>query len=161
MPSVNPLDQSPTELPVRLWRRLASVAYDALIVTALLMTVTVAVIFLRGGDAIPAGSVWFQVLLVSIWWLYFAWSWARGGQTVGMRAWKLVLAPASGTTLGWRRATLRFIAAALSTAAFGLGFLWCLIDRDRLSWHDRLSRTELRRGRQSAKSRDRDNGDRA
>jgi uncharacterized RDD family membrane protein YckC len=82
-------------------------------------------------------------LLLTIWWLYFVGSWTRGGQTVGMRAWRLVLRSEDAPGIGWARASLRFFAAGLSTAALGLGFLWCLVDPRGRTWHDRLSRTSL------------------
>jgi uncharacterized RDD family membrane protein YckC len=119
-------------------------AYDLLVVTALLVVATIATIFLRGGSPVSPGSIWFQMLLLAVWWLYFAWSWAERGETVGMRAWRLVLTTESGGGVGWGRSSLRFVAAGLSTACVGLGFLWCLFDRDRRAWHDRLSRTVLR-----------------
>lgn len=130
--------------PPRLWRRLAAIAYDLLIVVALIVIATIATILMRGGSAISPGSVWFQLLLLAIWWLYFAGSWVRGGQTVGMRAWRLVLTDVHGAGIGWGRASLRWLAAGLSAAALGLGFVWCLVDRERLAWHDRLSGTVLR-----------------
>jgi uncharacterized RDD family membrane protein YckC len=34
----------------------------------------------------------------------------------------------------------RILALMLSAAPFGLGLLWCLLDDDRLGWHDRISR---------------------
>jgi uncharacterized RDD family membrane protein YckC len=37
----------------------------------------------------------------------------------------------------------RFAAAGVSLAALGMGFLWVLVDRDRLAWHDRWSGTRL------------------
>jgi uncharacterized RDD family membrane protein YckC len=137
------LDPAAADRPARLWRRLAAIVYDLLIVAALLMTVTIATILVRGGSAISPGSVWFQLLLLTIWWLYFAGSWTRGGQTVGMRAWRLVLRPDDAAGIGWARASLRFLAAGLSTAVLGLGFLWCLVDPLGRTWHDRLSRTSL------------------
>ena len=38
---------------------------------------------------------------------------------------------------------MRFAGAVISWLAFGLGFLWLLVDVDRLAWHDRLSGTSL------------------
>jgi hypothetical protein len=35
------------------------------------------------------------------------------------------------------------LAASLSWAALGLGFLWQLWDPEKLTWHDRLSNTRL------------------
>jgi uncharacterized RDD family membrane protein YckC len=139
-----------SELPpvpsARLWRRLGAIAYDLLIVVALLVIATIAAILTRGGSAISPESVWFQVLLLAIWWLYFAWSWAERGQTVGMRAWRLVLRSEDGKPVSWARASVRFVAAGLSAAVVGLGFFWCLLDRDHRAWHDRLSRTVLGAG---------------
>jgi len=125
-----------------LWRRLAAAAYDLLLVLALLMVLTGLAIFARGGAAIDPGSIWFQLLLVSAWWLYFAWSWTHGGQTIGMRAWRLVLhSERDDNAIGWGQAGVRFLAACLSTLPAGLGFWWSLADSERRTWHDRLSRT--------------------
>ena len=157
---MNRLQRRTSGPPPHLWRRVAAIFYDLLIVVALLMTATIATILVRGGSAISPGSIWFQLLLLSIWWLYFAWSWAERGQTVGMRAWRLVLTTEAGDGVGWARASLRFIAAGLSTAVVGLGFVWCLFDRDRRAWHDGLSRTRLSASLDSAQSRDGERGDR-
>ena len=157
---MNHPERSPSTPPAGLLRRLAAIAYDLLIVLALLMVATIASILVRGGTAISPGSVWFQMLLLAIWWLYFAWSWAERGQTVGMRAWKLVLTSDDGDGVSWARASLRFLAAGLSTVIAGLGFLWSLFDRDRRAWHDRLSRTSLSDSRESAKPRDSESRDR-
>jgi len=48
-----------------------------------------------------------------------------------------------GDALTFRDALLRYLSAIVSLAALGLGFLWVLIDRDNLAWHDRISRTRL------------------
>jgi len=130
--------------PAALWRRLAAAAYDLLLVLALLMVLTGLVILARGGAAIDPGSIWFQALLIAAWWLYFAWSWTHGGQTIGMRAWRLILqSEAPDGRIGWRQASLRFAAAGFSALPVGLGFLWAAFDPDHRSWHDRWSRTSL------------------
>ena len=54
---------------------------------------------------------------------YFVISWTRGGQTIGMRAWRLRVVGADGLPVAWPRALLRFVIAAVSLAAFGIGFL--------------------------------------
>ena len=40
-------------------------------------------------------------------------------------------------------ASVRFIAAIISWAPCGLGFLWQLWDPDKLTWHDRISGTRI------------------
>jgi len=41
----------------------------------------------------------------------------------------------------WRTLALRYLAAGVSLAAFGLGWVWCLIDGERRAWHDLASHT--------------------
>lgn len=122
---------------------MASVCYDLLLVMALSFVLTFLLILARGGEEIGSGAVWFQVLLIAVWWLYFGWSWTHGGQTVGMRAWRLVVTAESGGPTDWRQASIRYAAAWLSTLALGIGFLWSLFNRDRMTWHDLLSGTRL------------------
>ena len=128
---------------VAIWRVLAAIAYDLLLVLAQLMLVTGLVLAARGGEAFEARSIGFRGLLLTAWWAYFAWSWTHGGQTVGMRAWRLVLTRHDGSAVGLGAATLRFFGAGLSALCAGLGFAWRLIDRDGLTWHDRLSGTAV------------------
>jgi uncharacterized RDD family membrane protein YckC len=128
-----------------LWRRLAAFGYDLLLVLALLMVITALVLAARGGEAFDARSIWFRSLLLTGWWAYFAWSWTHGGQTVGMRAWRLVLTTSDGGPVGLGTATLRYLAAWLAATCAGLGYLWCLVDRQGLCWHDRLSQTVISR----------------
>lgn len=128
---------------VLLWRRLAALFYDALLVLALLYGATIVAIWFNDG-AVPAETFWFQAWLFAVAWFYFAFSWTRGGQTLGMRAWRCRLVVAgSGGHIGWGRALARFPLAVLSLAAFGLGFWWSLADRERRAWHDRWSGTRM------------------
>jgi uncharacterized RDD family membrane protein YckC len=126
-----------------LLRRLGAIFYDSLLLTALVFVAT-AVITLPFGN--PRG-VWlliFQVFLFEIIPLiFFCWFWVRGGQTLGMRAWRLKLVSMDGESIGWQKAIKRHFSAILSLLAFGLGFIWVVLDSDKLAWHDRLSRTRL------------------
>jgi uncharacterized RDD family membrane protein YckC len=139
-----------------LLRRLAAGVYDLLLVMALLMMVTALALIARAGRPPDPHSISFRTLLLVSWWAYFAWSWTHGGQTVGMRAWRLELKTPAGSPASLRQATLRFAAAWLSALALGLGFIWCLVDRDGRTWHDRLSGTDIVR----AKSAQSDDGER-
>jgi uncharacterized RDD family membrane protein YckC len=126
-----------------LLRRLAAAAYDLLILGGLLMALGFGVIVIRGGAAVPPGNPLFQLLILAVITLFFVGSWSRGGQTPGMRAWRLRLESHAGLAVDWRTAILRLGAAALSLGALGLGFLWILVDRDRQAWHDRLTGTRM------------------
>jgi uncharacterized RDD family membrane protein YckC len=122
---------------------LAAVVYDALITLAVLFAAASVAVAVNAGDAIPAGSVWFELYLLAAAAPYFAWCWTHGGQTLGMRAWRLRIQRRDGGTPRWGEALLRYAGALLSWAALGLGFLWIGIDRERMSWHDRLSATRI------------------
>jgi uncharacterized RDD family membrane protein YckC len=129
-------------------RRLAAAGYDCLILAALLVLAdAVLVLPLQAGLGISAEAIGahplFRLYLLLVILGFFTWFWTHGGQTLGMRAWRLRLVRADGSPVDARRALLRLAAAALSWAALGAGFLWVLFDRDRLAWHDRISNTRL------------------
>jgi uncharacterized RDD family membrane protein YckC len=135
----------PPASPAPLRLRLAALAYDLFPLAALWMTT--AALFLLGAhgevDAAHPPAIYrvgLQLALLAITASYFVFSWSRGGQTIGMRAWRIRIMAADGSPLPWPRALLRFIVALVSLGALGLGFLWCLIDRERRAWHDLAAR---------------------
>jgi uncharacterized RDD family membrane protein YckC len=77
--------------------------------------------------------------------LYATLSWRRGGQTLGMRPWRLKLVAADGGMPTWKALWLRYAVGLLALLPAGLGFCWAWVDRDRLAWHDRASGTRLLR----------------
>jgi len=62
---------------------------------------------------------------------------------LGLRAWKIKVLTLDQKPINWNQALLRFTTAIISWSFFGLGFLWILIDKNRRSWHDHLSKTAL------------------
>lgn len=116
--------------------------YDSLLVVALLMFAA-AIVVIPAGDGIRPGTLWFQLYLVAVWWAYFAVCWRLGGQTVGMRAWRVRLVTERGDPIGWANTALRFLVAAISALFAGLGYLWGLFDSQGRSWHDMATATRL------------------
>ncbi len=124
--------------------RIAAMTYDALALAAILIVAAFPVVLWAGGPPRHfAAHLAFQAYLLAVVFAFFGWFWTHGGQTLGMRAWRLKLIAANGTPPDVRMAALRFAAAGLSWAALGAGFLWALVDREGLAWHDRLSGTRL------------------
>ncbi|MBT2969339.1 MAG: transporter [gamma proteobacterium symbiont of Ctena orbiculata] len=124
-------------------RRLAAIFYDGLLLLALLFVAT-AVITLPLGRPSGASLPIFQFFIFEIIpLLFFTGFWTRGGQTLGMRAWRLKLIRFDGGDVSWGDALKRHLAALLSLLVFGLGFIWILVDPEKLAWHDRLSQTRL------------------
>ena len=128
--------------PVGLARRFAAMFYDTLLMAAALYAAAIPAVWIHGGE-VPPGNPWFQGWLVLVAWFYLAASWNRGGQTLGMRAWRCRLVTAEGDPVGWGRTVVRFAAALVSWASLGLGFWWSLTDPDRRTWHDRWSGTRI------------------
>lgn len=130
-----------------LWRRLLAAVYDLLPVGGLLMIATGAAVLvarllvpvdrvdlvLRSGWPHLLLQLWLGALTLA----YYVVSWRRGGQTIGMRTWRIAVRGESGPiTLG----------TALKRALFGLflpGLLWCLVDPRRRALHDVLTATEV------------------
>ena len=125
-------------------RRIAAMLYDSLLVTALLFIATLPFVAIRGGEPVETGeNVFYRLVLFAVVFLFFVGFWSRSGKTLGMQSWGLKLETSEGEIPSTPAASLRFFAAILSLLPLGLGFLWQLWDRDRLAWHDRISRTRL------------------
>ncbi len=124
------------------WRRLGAICYDVLLLGAVLIAATGALLAVTRAP-IPAGTWYHQAILLLAAFGYFGLPWTRTGQTLGMKAWRIRVRTFDGRNLSWSRAALRFVAAGVSLLALGLGFAWVLVDAQRMSWHDRLSRTVL------------------
>ena len=118
--------------------------YDSLLLAAVLFICAAPVPLLpdavRGSEAAHWGI---RVYVLGISFLFLGWFWVHGGQTLGMRAWRIRVVTRRGSTLSWSDALRRYLAAMLSWLPLGLGFLWSLVDRKGLAWHDRLSATRL------------------
>ncbi len=128
-----------------LLRRFAAMLYDALLVLALLIMATLPFVAVRGGEPVETGeNRLYQVTMLLVVYLFFTGFWSWSGKTLGMQSWRLRLERPDGTLPSFGTASLRFAAAILSWLPLGLGFLWQLWDKDKLTWHDRLSGTRIR-----------------
>lgn len=126
-------------LPAALGWRLLAAVYDLLPLLALWMLVSAALLLARGGEPVVPGSATAWIELVLLWavaGLYAGLSWRRGGQTMGMRAWRLRVVDASGSSPAARAVALRYAVATLSLLALGVGVAWALFEPQRRTWHD-------------------------
>jgi len=118
--------------------------YDALLVGALLFLATIPFIAARGGEPVEIGdNKLYQAVLALVIYVFFVGFWTKSGRTLGMQSWGLQLQTSEGRIPTLTTASVRFFAALLSWAPAGLGFLWQLWDKDKLTWHDRISGTHL------------------
>jgi uncharacterized RDD family membrane protein YckC len=153
------MNANPEPMPVAdavrpgLLRRLAAILYDALVVMGIAMFVTILVVvplgMALGQDGwerlqqTAAFRVALQLLLVITIVGFHLWFWTHGGQSLGMRAWRLQVVRNDGLPLTFSDALLRYATAVVSALPVGLGFLWSLFDPEKLTWHDRWSKTRL------------------
>lgn len=143
----------PGRAPVIGWRLLA-LFYDLWPVLALWMLASTAFTlgYYLAGHPARENIAPFSALQIVLWllcWLltgaYAVLSWRRGGQTLGMRPWRLRVVTTDGSPPTWQGLLIRYAVGSASLLLAGAGFWWAWIDRDRLTWHDRASGTRMRR----------------
>ena len=148
------------------FKRLLLIIYDGLLMIAVLMItsfILIGVIMLIAPDSffIDAsslddprmiqfsetgrliGNIIISINCLVLSFVFYGWFWTHGGQTLGMRAWNLYLIKPDGKFIGWKMAAIRYCWAVVSWLTFGLGFVWILISRKNLAWHDNLSGSRI------------------
>ncbi|MBV7433947.1 RDD family protein [Cardiobacteriaceae bacterium TAE3-ERU3] len=139
-------DSSTSATPPAIWRILCAMLYDALLVIACIMVFGFIMFAFNRGEVIERGSAMgyaLQIGMVCIWAGFFAYFWSRQSQTLGMRAWRLVVTDNNGHSPTFARALLRWLMALLTLLPAGIGLWWRWLDADRRSLYDRLSGTRM------------------
>ena len=129
--------------PASLRRRALALIYEALLLVALLLAGSLPVVVLAH-DMSPASSrPLLQAYLAALTGFYYAWQWRRGGQTLALKTWRLRIVTREGAPLTWKHAWTRYFVALPGALLLGVGFLWALVDRERLFLHDRVAGTRI------------------
>jgi len=132
--------------------RVAAIVYDILVVAAVLMFAVALALALSVGLAklgwwpLTNGlehseriDHWlFQIYLVVVLVGFYSLFWSRGGQTLGMKAWRLRVQNTNNQAISFRQAVIRFFASL-----GGLGNLWVLFSTDKLALQDRAAKCEV------------------
>lgn len=125
-------------------KRLAAAMYDSVLLLGLLFAGSFVALIFTSGAAVHPHNPWYNAYLWCLGWLFFSGFWCHGGQTLGLRAWRLQVVDVHGQPLSWPRATLRY-ALALPCWLSVVGLLWAVFDPHCASLHERLSGTRLQR----------------
>ena len=138
-----------------LGKRLAAMFYDSLLCLALLIVVTFLYKLLQMGiygeaelrklsdaGALDGDPVLSTLLFFSLFG-FFAKFWTHNGQTLGMQVWGLRVQNRNGQAISLWQALLRFLASIVSWLPLGLGYLWPLWDKEKRSWHDIYSESQI------------------
>lgn len=145
----NRTSPAPTDtLQAPLWRRLAAMLYDTLLLLACYMLVGgVYVAITQPASMNEHSAVLLQMtlfpLLLLITIAFFCFFWIRFSRTLGMQTWKLKIKSADDSPLTYKQCLIRLLVATVSILAGGLGFLWMLWDPQRLTWQDRASNSRI------------------
>ena len=138
-------------------KRIAAMVYDSLLLFGVLFTATLIPSLVLDKNTTPQMAneqvlhelpplmtgVSFQIYLLAITILFFCWFWKTSGQTLGMQAWRLKLEDYQGHRPTIWQCLIRLLAACVSISCLGAGYWWIWIDKDAMSWHDRLSKTRI------------------
>lgn len=126
-----------------LLRHLAAIIYDFLLLVALLFFATAILLPFNGGKAFSQQQIFYPLYLLTISFCFYGWFWTHGGQTLGLKAWKIKVLNNDYGLISWQQAVVRFIVSLFSWSLLGLGFLWVLVDKNQRCWHDIVSKTGL------------------
>lgn len=121
-------------------RRFAAMVYDFCLIIAIWILTTIVIVANVDDEAAIDYRLAFQALLLFELFLFYGYFWTLKGQTLGMQVWKIQTETFEGETLNWQQSGLRFLIACLTPA---FGFLWMLVDKDRLTLFDRYSKTHV------------------
>lgn len=134
-------------------RRIGAILYDLLAIAAVLMLAAGAALGLvallvatglitltDGADhaSVLEGNWLYTLYLLGVIFWFYGWFWVRGGQTIGMRAWRLKVQNSDGSCISWRQAAIRF-----ATAFLGLSNIGVFFNKDTLAWQDIAARAEV------------------
>jgi len=152
--------------PASVAKRLAAIVYDGLLALAMAMglvllpaslLITFAHLDTHSPVYVTGILLWLYLVMLG----FFGWFWTHGGQTLGMRSWRLRLVAEDGGAVSWRAAWLRFTLGlpAWTLLILGLYFLhtlplagpamlvagavWLLLDQRPEGWRERLSATRV------------------
>lgn len=123
--------------------RLAAFLYDSLLMLAMWFVIGGVFVAANGGEGVGQNNPFLPSLMFLIWVWFNLHFWRRGGQTLGMRSWRLRLLSTTGKPLTITQCLLRLVMAVPSFALLFIGYFWVLFNKDRLTWHDRYSETRV------------------
>jgi uncharacterized RDD family membrane protein YckC len=128
--------------------RFAAYAVDAGVSTGLFVlgigAIAFAIDLVTGiGLKWTSGSPGMDVVYAAWLLVYFAYSWAAFGKTIGMALFGVRVVGKAGDAVSNRRAIVRTLALPLSFVIFGLGFAGIVLRHDRRALHDLIAGTAV------------------
>jgi uncharacterized RDD family membrane protein YckC len=97
--------------PASTTKRLLAIVYDSLLLIAILFLAMAVMSLILKGENQKDGNLVATIYLILVSYGFFAWFWIHGGQTLGMRAWKLQLVSTEKSPINYKQAAIRFSTA--------------------------------------------------
>lgn len=144
-------DQNTSPKNAAVIKRFAAMFYDILLLMGIAMAYGAVILFievqifgLELAEGEKAKMSPLQLLgLIGLFCTFFCFFWRKQGQTLGMQAWKLKLIDQNGNNPCLKQCLFRLAYATVSFTCLGLGYWWQWLDKDKLTWHDRWSKTRV------------------
>jgi uncharacterized RDD family membrane protein YckC len=121
---------------VGLFKRLLINFYDVILLFAVLYFFTIPIILITQGNAVLDSFI-YQLYLITIVFMYYAWFWKKYNQTLGMKIWKVKIYSRCSLDISYLQSLIRIIVALLG------GHLALIFNSESLQ--DKLSKTYLKR----------------
>ena len=121
---------------VGLFKRLLINFYDVILLFAVLYFFTIPIILITQGNAVLDSFI-YQLYLITIVFMYYAWFWKKYNQTLGMKIWKVKIYSRCSLDISYLQSLIRIIVALLG------GHLALIFNSE--SIQDKLSKTYLKR----------------
>ncbi len=121
-------------------RRTAAFAYDIFLLFSVVFILGAIGIAINSGKAVD--PLLFSPVTIIATLVFFAWFWTHGGQTLGMRAWRIKLTDTNNSTVTVKNSLTRI---AVIFFTLGIGTLWILFDKNGQSLQDKLAKTNMHR----------------
>lgn len=98
-----------TKINASTWRQLISSIYDGLLLFAVLLIAAAITVPLTQAGIIKPNSPLLSLYLLLVCYLFYAWFWVHGGQTLGMHVWHIRIEQYDGQPITWKQSIIRFI----------------------------------------------------
>lgn len=154
-------------------KRLIAIFYDSLVTFAILIAASAILKQFIGNRETVSFNPLLSLYFLSVVFAFYGWLWTHGGQTLGMKAWRIQLLQTDRSAISWQHALVRYLLslpawlvfitgnvivfapgvlddpflASLRDlpkyTAFSIGAVWLIIDNLKDNWRDRLSKTRV------------------
>lgn len=155
--------------PAPVFRRIGAMVYDILLLFAVLVIASALTLPFRAGKGATQFDPFMMLYIFSVIFLFFGWFWTHGGQTLGMRAWRIKLISTQTGCVTWLTAFFRylitlpvwlflfyslhshndrfgtetFLTQIPGWTLYTLGIVWLFVDNIPGNWREKLTRTRI------------------